>query len=68
MVGTIYISTFFLEYEQRLADRDDKEVLNSELKKKDWIRTDLQIEIIQLCPFTIEKDPISGKRDHSSDG
>jgi hypothetical protein len=66
MVGTIYMPTFFPEYEQRFADGEDKEVLNAELKKKDWITTDLQIEITQLYPSLTEKDPVSGKRDHAA--
>ena len=66
MVVTIYIPTFFPEYEQRFADGEDKEILNAELKKKDWITTDLLTEIIGLYPSTTEKDPVSGKRDHAA--
>jgi hypothetical protein len=66
MVLTLYIPTFFPDYEHRLENGEDMHSLNRELLKKDWITTDLCTEINQLYPSIAEKDPVTGKRDHAA--
>jgi hypothetical protein len=63
---TVYIPTFFPPFRARYDNGEDREALNRELLKMDWITTDLRLEVIALFPTRDEKDPASGKRDHDA--
>jgi hypothetical protein len=63
---TIYIPTFIPSFQARYDNGEDKDFLNRELLKMDWITTDLRLEVIALFPSRDEKDPATGKRDHDA--
>jgi hypothetical protein len=56
----VYTPAFLPAYEERFAKGEDKQHLNRQLLLKDWIKPDLQAEIIPLYPSASEKEPDTG--------